>query len=288
MGRVLVHKWIAMATVVAAAAARPAAADPPDILRSYRFIPSQSAVYVSGGIAPVNFHLNIDGRFLLSTGYSKTHGVSGPYADRFYTYTPYAAFSEVDAILYNPKMLGPAPMPGWDLDETLNLSGLKGTFNDPSVLYFDGVDGQGAPFQLQAELKGKLIYIKGANQPRQPGYADFRRYQIAAIAHMAPYADFNLDGLIDDGDSNILASNFGLTAGAAFEQGDADGDGDVDGDDFLTWRSQVGVATDLKEFGLEAGGGAGATPEPSTIALLFIALLSAAPRLRRQRFQSRQ
>ena len=41
---------------------------------------------------------------------------------------PYAQFVDVDAILFNPS-LAPMPVPGWDLDETLNLTGLKGTFH---------------------------------------------------------------------------------------------------------------------------------------------------------------
>jgi hypothetical protein len=57
--------------LVAAIAAWPqsrAIADPPDILRSYRFITDKSTVDVTGGIAGIDWALNIFGRVWLGDG----------------------------------------------------------------------------------------------------------------------------------------------------------------------------------------------------------------------------
>jgi hypothetical protein len=47
-----------------------AIAQPPDILRNYRFITDKSTVEVTGGIAGIDWPLNIFGGFGLVTGYN--------------------------------------------------------------------------------------------------------------------------------------------------------------------------------------------------------------------------
>src|SRR3954471_15680609 len=113
------------------------AAQPPDFLRDYRFVPLRSNVHVSGGSPGYDMDLSILGKFGLVTGYD--YEVS-PTA-HVPTLVPHAEFVDVHAILFNPRSAAPTPVPGWDLDKTLNLSGLKGTFNDPNLLHFTGVDG---------------------------------------------------------------------------------------------------------------------------------------------------
>src|SRR5206468_13024113 len=125
-------------------------AQPPDFLRDYAFIPSRTVVHVTGGSPNYNTDLTIAGKFGLVTGYD--YQVS-PTAS-IPTLVPHAEFVDVHGILYNPLSLAPRPVPGWDLDKTLNLSGLKGTFSDPSLLHFSGVDGQGIPIYLDATLRG--------------------------------------------------------------------------------------------------------------------------------------
>src|SRR6478672_6951831 len=149
-------------------------ADPPDILRNYRFITDKSTVEVTGGIAGIDWPLNILGGFGLVTGYN--YGFGGPTAHAP-TLEPFAEFIDVNAILFDPRRASPMPSPGWDLDKTLNLSGLTGTFTDPSQLQFSGVDGQGQPIKLEATLSGPLLHLVGANNP---GCCDFFNYTIDA------------------------------------------------------------------------------------------------------------
>ena len=124
-------------------------ADPPDILRNYRFITDKSTVEVTGGIAGIDWPLNIIGGFGLVTGYNYNTG--GPTAHAP-TLEPFAQFVDVKAILFDPRRASPMPSPAWDFDKTLNLSGLTGTFTVASDLQFSGVDGQGQPIKLEATL----------------------------------------------------------------------------------------------------------------------------------------
>ncbi len=53
-------------------------------------------------------------------------------------------------------------------------------------------------------------------------------------------ADFTNDGAVDGDDLLVWQRNSGIAAGAAQNQGDADGDGAVDSDDLQAWRTQFG------------------------------------------------
>jgi hypothetical protein len=266
--------WLAVVVVAGEITVDQAVADPPDILRDYRFVPSHTIVHVSGGSPGYDMNLSIEGKFGLVTGYD--YEVS-PTA-HIPTLAPHAEFVDVRAILFNPLSAAPIPVPGWDLDKTLNLTGLKGTFNDPSLLHFTGVDGQGIPIKLDAMSRGPLLHITGMNYlpPTCASCAQYVGYKIDALAVTHPYADFNLDGIIDSSDFAIWKANMGVTVDALFAQGDANGDGVVDSADYVLWRHSVGPAISLNDFassGLESGG----VPEPAAIGLalagaLFFAL----------------
>jgi len=251
-----------------------AAASHPDILRNYRFIPSRSTLDVTGGFAGWDQTFHAFGTFGLVTGYEE--GVSCTALGCLPTHVPFAEFVDVRAWLVPDSPLAFV----WNLDQTLNLTGLEGTFSDPNRLFFHGEDGQGQPFRLQATIRGPLIHLVGENDP---GCCDFFEYKFNALAHLAPYADFNLDGFIDLQDINLLMTHVGTETGATFEQGDADGDGDVDGDDILAWQRQVGTAVSLSEFD-EAGFGSAGVPEPATFVMVALAALIWASCFRPQRF----
>jgi hypothetical protein len=97
------------------------------------------------------------------------------------------------------------------------------------------------------------------------------------LAYVGPYADFNLDGMVDRLDTDVLSSNIGTFANATFEQGDADGDGDVDGDDFLAWQREIGPATPMSAFTSASSSGAAlnshGVPEPAAMAILSAAII---------------
>jgi hypothetical protein len=251
----LLRLLLAPTTLVAALTVEPAAAQPPDVLQSFRLIPSRSTLDVTGGTANIQQKFFAYGRFGLNFGYQ-----SGPHAE----------FLNVDSWLVPDSPLTFV----WHTDGTLNLSGLEGTFaaSDPSRIVFQGVDGQGLPLQLTATQRGRLLHVVGENQPPCCG---FLKYKFDALAHAAPYADFNLDGMVDEQDAYVLASNIGTFAHATLEQGDADGDGDVDGNDFLAWQREIGAATPMSAFAAATPNGAAlgsvAVPEPMTMTICLTA-----------------
>ena len=147
--RSFICRLAAVGSLVVLSFASHANASHPDILRNYRFIPEFSRLEVTGGFAGVNWDFNISGKFGLVTGFEEgvtcaAIGCPPP------PHIPFARFEDVNAIVFDPRRMSPMPSPGWDLDNTLNLSGLHGTFQpgSPNRLFFQGEDGQGARLVL--------------------------------------------------------------------------------------------------------------------------------------------
>jgi hypothetical protein len=260
----------AVAAVVLALVARQAFADPPDILRDYRFIPAKTTVHVTGGSSGYNMNLTIAGKFGLVTGYDEEVSPTAQVP----TLVPHAEFVDVHAILYNPLSAAPLPVPGWDLDKTLNLSGLKGTFSpgDPNDLFFLGADGQGVAIRLQAAINGGFLHLTGGTS--DPPSSNALIFQIDALAHLTPFPDFNADGAITAADlPPMLAALANLTTYKA-QHNLSDDDflsmADLDGDGQVTNRDIQGL---LDLVASQSGGGAvTAVPEPASMVLLELAL----------------
>jgi len=250
-----------------------AVADPPDLLRNYRFLPRISTLNVSGGFPGIDLEMPIHGTFGLVTGYQyledPAHG--HPFLQR------YAQFVDVDAKAINPADFGPYSL---DLDAALNLSGLDGV-PGPLALplenwLFRGVDGQQAPMSLLAIEVGRWLVLHGANDP---GCCDFFNYEITAVAHQMPFADFDQDGDSDRDDLVQLNANFGRANAALLEQGDSDGDGDVDGRDFLNLQRDQGDSPDAAlALVATAAAAVHVVPEPGSILLFISAILVLIPK----------
>jgi hypothetical protein len=226
------------------------AADPPDILRNYRFIPSHTTVHVSGGIAGYNLDLEIAGQLGLVTGYDYSVDPTAHVP----TLVPHAEFVNVNGYLFNPLSLAPLPVPGWDLDKTFNLSGLDGSFRagDPNHLLFKGNDGQDQPIKLSATIYNRLLHIVGENTP---GCCDFYHYEVDAFAHLVPYPDFNLDGSVNAADYVGLRKSGGSQ------------------DDYSDWVSEFGsdLEAEISAAMLaerESLLSEGSVPEPATLTLV--------------------
>jgi hypothetical protein len=229
-------------------------ADPPDILRDYRFITSRSTVHVTGGFAGWDMDLAIRGDFGLFTGYEYSNDPSSGVP----TISPYAQFVDVNAILFNPLSMAPMPVPGWDLQQTLNLEGLEGTFQpgNPTKLFFRGLEGQDFPIELQATMRGRLLHITGENEP---GCCDFYHYKVDALAYLKPFPDWNVDDTIDAADYVSLRK----LAGTA------------DPDEYDAWQELFAAnVADEGSVSSSASATSPAVPEPTVLALLLISALA--------------
>ncbi len=91
------------------------------------------------------------------------------------------------------------------------------------------------------------------------------------FSRTAKAGDANLDGNVDGLDLSLMAANFGATSGKKWYQTDYNGDGAVDGLDLSTLAANFGSVGSPPGAG--AGLGAGAVPEPASIALLGLAVL---------------
>jgi hypothetical protein len=242
-------------------------------LRNYSFIPSRSTLHVTGGFAGVDWDLAIKGDFGVVTGVEQGFScmaIGCPPPPLF----PFAKFVDVDAIVFEPKAMGPMPMPGWDLENMLNLEGLEGTFHltNPNHLIFRGVDGQGAPLKIEAIIRGPLIRLTGENNPHCAGCADYFGYKLNAIGYRTPNADSNFDGVVDGADYVMLRKLNGEPSTGSGGLAD-------DGTNYNLWRNQF---ADAAEFSAFDDASFATIPEPST-ALLLLASTIFALFLRRPR-----
>ncbi|WP_428306171.1 hypothetical protein [Lacipirellula sp.] len=71
--------------------------------------------------------------------------------------------------------------------------------------------------------------------------------------------DFNKDGVVDGSDLERWKGDFGVN-----QESDADSDGDTDGADFLIWQRAFGSSAPVV-----------AVPEPATLTVAFVAVVSA-------------
>ena len=96
--------------------------------------------------------------------------------------------------------------------------------------------------------------------------------------------DFDQDGHVTMTDYGLWKVGFGISGVATHLQGDANGDGRVDAADYTMWRDELGQA------GATGGSGAEATaavPEPGTLLLTVVAMISLAFGVRGRRCSER-
>lgn len=287
MKRAIVLGRVAVGIAIVSSLAAFAAAEHPDIIHSFRLIPRHSTLEQTGGFAGIHVEYNLFGKFDIVTGYEDGVSCLAIGCPPPPTHVPFAEFENVRVSalnLHSPLAVIPQPIP---LEHFVDLEKLRGTFepSEPRRLFFHGVDAQHQPFRLLAVQRGRLLHLLGANDAE---CCDLFSYKIDALAHIAPYADFNLDGMVDRADSDQLLAHIGTLADATLEDGDADGDGDVDGDDFLTWQHQLGTSVNLSEFAADSladvAFATAVVPEPTSLGLwLSCAVIAALCRRLRHR-----
>ncbi|MBN2295214.1 MAG: PEP-CTERM sorting domain-containing protein [Pirellulales bacterium] len=102
------------------------------------------------------------------------------------------------------------------------------------------------------------------------GYAQSPSIEIEIISDPEP-GDFDLDGDVDVSDLGILGTNYGTTVGATWRKGDTDGGGVVDVTDLGVLATHFGYGTNT----------ANTVPEPSTMTLVCISILTLTLRRRK-------
>jgi PEP-CTERM motif len=232
---------------------------PPEFLDHYRVLPRLSTLHQTGGIA------GFDLRYRLLGKYDFQHGLG---------WTSTASFDNAE-IWGSAISDGPTPAYVIDVDQLLNLEGLKGEalpVGAPFDVYrFRGETANGSAVQLFASVIGPWMYVRGGTLP-PPNSADYFQYDVQMVARSRPFADFNDDGVVDAADYTILR-NSGDMSGA----GSAASDSISAGAGYEEWKAQFGetvpdfAAMDATLSAAAAGfGAASATPEPASLSLVLI------------------
>lgn len=195
------------------AADRAIAQDPPEVLEHFRIVPRLSTLHESGGIAGIERRYRLIGRYDLQHGFGWSAEASFENAE---------VWGSVISALPTPAVV-------LDVDELLNLEGLKGRalpLGAPFDVYqFKGETADGSSIELFAAKLGPWMYLRGDTQP-PPGSADFFTYHLHALARSRPFADANGDGVVDAADYVALRKSRGgggmgsvedLTEGATFD-----------------------------------------------------------------------
>jgi hypothetical protein len=240
-------------------------------LKPYAFLPKQSTLAVDyPGLEIATRLLPVFGRF--DIGFYATPGVVG--------IGPTATFLNVHAWAGNPRSAtAAAPI---DLDQALNLSGLLGrplpTASVFDVYEFKGQNSDGSSVDIFASMLGPWVRLRGGTTPpaADPHTVE---YQLNALAHLRPKADFNSDDQVDSHDLTMWSTSFGSPLPGATDS--AATDGPLTGADFLAWQQQLGEtppSTAAFDAAISAAianqsAAAAAVPEPSSMLVLLASLV---------------
>jgi hypothetical protein len=233
---------------------------PAELLDHYRLLPRHSTLHQTGGFA------GFDLRYRLIGKYDFRHG-SG--------WDAKASFENAEVW---GSIISDSPAPAYviDVDQILNLEGLRGKALPVAapfdVYQFTGHTSDGSSVELFASVIGPWMYLRGATQP-PPGSADYFTYHIQALARSRPFADFNGNGVVDGADYVMLRNSDAAGGGI----GTADDYDVTAGAGFAEWMQQFGeTVPDLTTMDsmLSAAMGSSVTtatvPEPASV---FLAIL---------------
>jgi hypothetical protein len=234
------------------------AQDPADRLDHFRLIPRFSTLHTTGIEGP-------DQRYRLMGEYDFRRHFDEPMQAEFEQ-------AEIWGSLISDL---PTPAIVLDVDELLNLEGLKGEALPvlaPFDLYkFTGETSDGSSVELFAAMLRHWTYVAGQTEP-PPGTSDFGMHRFRWLARSRPLADLNGDGVVDAADSVVFraAEKIGLVAGS-----ELDGTAGATSDH---WREQFGEAIpDLAMIDAVIGDAAAnaessaAIPEPTALHIAVIA-----------------
>ena len=147
-----------------------------------------------------------------------------------------------------------------ELDYTLSVTGdLFGVAGGVDAALGGGNTHQVTLNTATAGAKSGVITVASSSQGAANAVVNFPVSFTVAPGFLA--ADFNEDSVVDGADLAAWGTHFGLAAGAAKGQGNADLDGDVDGADYLAWQRQVGGAATVDATAV--------VPEPAALLIVM-------------------
>lgn len=250
-------------------AATASVAQPPDRLDHYRVVPQRSVYTEQGGFA------GFDARYRVRGEFDFLQEWSGGTPTEPYRLT--ARFDNAD--LRAP--VGPALPAFIDVDQNLNLEGLRGRLlplGAPfDVYHFTGYLNEGVPtsplesstVDLYTALVGPWMYLYAETTPPAGG-ADFIEYGLQAVARKGRWADWNEDGIVDAADYSVMRDE--LSRSASFDWGA----------ERSAWEEQFGEqapdADEMNAMFAAAMSSSLAIPEPSCVMLALIGAVGAVRR----------
>lgn len=269
MKRVKAILCVVLLSVGMFAVSLPALADPPDILRSYEFLPRLSTLHQTGGIAGLYFEFPVFGTYDFVTGFR--------YETDPASIARYAKFENVEAYGAHPTM-----DPGLSLDWVMNLSGLDGNpiYHGPNGLELfqfagtAGSEGAKTRVHLLAARLGRWMFLKGHTEPP---CCDFFQYDLKGLARQIPSGDWDDDGRVNAADLALWQEASGAS---------------MTGRHFLIWQQQFGEEApplaefeDLMNSALAAVGAVSvqSVPEPTAACLAAWGIFCCCSRLVRRR-----
>lgn len=236
------------------------ALDAPVILENYRILPRVSSFTQTGGFAGVRERYHVEGGYGFATTWDYDFDTRPTGIARVAWF--------VDADVRAP--LGPHARGFYDVDQLLNLEGLRGkllpqplAFTPFEVYRFRGhINDSDATSPLEqstidlfAVTYGPWMYLHGDTTP-PVGSADYFEYELRALARTRPWADMNGDDRVDAADYTLL------------RDGEA-ASGVVRGPDHPTiadWQSQFGQRVpDLELFQLAIRTALAQQPAPASV-----------------------
>ncbi|MDT8299957.1 MAG: rhodanese-like domain-containing protein [Sedimentisphaerales bacterium] len=128
---------------------------------TYVFLPDQSTVFQTGGIAGVHETYPVQGQFQLKVDVNST----------------VAAFGFVDAFLLSPVSSSPPQ----NLGELFNMAILVGEVLDDRTISFTGKADDGSKVLITVTMEDDLTYLVGETIP-PPNSADFFLFSLEAVA----------------------------------------------------------------------------------------------------------
>jgi hypothetical protein len=136
-----------------------------------------------------------------------------------------------------------------------------------------------AAAQINDPESRSVAYAENATLPLGP-YTNFRGQAVddtTVLVALTRTGDVNLDGIVNDDDVTILGATYSPGAPQpSWALGDLDYNGFVDDDDITLLGVFYDPSAQPLMTPLEGGGSLSAVPEPSTLALVVLACLSAA------------